>query len=751
MGEENSGMFQQSKILLTGLLLTLSAHAANPAPEAGTSPPALACYFVHEPDLDSAVHQAFLERTATGGRFTHLTTSLRLAQGELTDKPIHEAIRSIAERGAALGLGIVMDLDVRLARDAFQAAHPGELQEMLRLRELPRTHETVTQFAFTAEIPSDHYTFKAKPYLPVASRLVRVYAYARGPEGIDPASVTDITAACVITAQTEASLGVEVPAAATSLPLVCALVAFTHLTPDVYAAHLLSFQRELLDAYANLGLAGACKDEWGFPPSFDGLPRHDDFWYSEAMAAAYRDRTGRDLVRDVLLMHAGEHGRTADRLGAINHYMEMNRQRHVAIEADFYNAVKETFGSTALVATHPTWYPQLDRREIKKNGLSWWAAPRDYAQTDEVTPFCVRTALAKKWNNSVWYNMYYSGQMGDYERSLWSHALAGGRINYHPLYPVEATPPWTMDALYEGGLMQGEARVRLLNLIAPAPLDCPVAVIFGHAAAMNWAGGSYEDTGLEAANALWRLGHYADLIPSSEIASGALRMEGGQLVYGTQRYRAALLYRPEFEGASTATWLEKARPDATRLFSMGAWTRGFDGNPFNGNAHLEQFTTRCPSAEDAVAQIIACLGKEDGPWTPASETLGWDQKSASLPASGQVRLLDGTRVITAGTNDPAGDPIQTTLEVNGHAVRLDAIGVAAVRLAADGGVQALAAGGLKSFETPDLAIELAVRLNLAIWRDAAGMLHGAVETTGPLPEVLTRITPHWTRLGARIP
>ncbi len=743
-------MFQRSRFLLTGLLLTLSAHATTPAPGAGTPPPALACYFVHEPDLEPAVHQAFLERAAAGGHFTHLTTSLRLAEGELTDASIHTAIRSITEHATAFGLGIVMDLDVRLAREAFQAAHPGELQEMLRLRELPRTPEAATQFAFTAEIPSDHYTFKAKPYLPVASRLVRVYAYARGLEGIDPTSVTDITADCAIAAQTEASLGVEVPAAATSLPFVCALAAFTHLTPDVYAAHLLSFQRELLRAYADMGLAGACKDEWGFPPSFDGLPKHDDFWYSEAMAAAYRERTGRDLVRDFLLMHAGEQGRTAERLGAINHYMEMNRQRHVAIETDFYNAVKETLGSEALVATHPTWYPQLDRREIKKNGLDWWAAPRDYAQTDEVTPYCVRTALAKKWNNSVWYNMYYSGQKGDYERSLWSHALAGGRINYHPLYPIEATPPWTMDALYEGGLMQGEARVRLLNLIAPAPLDCPIAVIFGHAAAMNWAGGSYEDTGLEAANALWRLGHYADLIPSSEIASGALRMEDGQLVYGTQRYRAALLYRPDFEGASTAAWLETARPDATRLFSIGTWTRGFDGNPFDGNAHLERFTTRCPSVEEAVAQIIACLGKDGGPWTPASETLGWDQKSTCLPTSGQVRLVDGTRVITAGTIDPAGDPIQTTLEVNGHAVRFDALGIAAVRLGPDGQVLALAAGGLKSFETADLAIELEERLNLAIWRDAAGTLHGAVETSGPLPESLTRIAPQWTRLGTGI-
>lgn len=740
--------------ILAVLAFLWPAFATMPAPRLGEPVPALACYFIHESDLDPATHRAFLDRAAAGGQFTHLTTSLRLATGELTDPHIHTAIQAITAYARSLGLGIAMDLDVRLAREAFRAAHPEALQEMLRLREATHTASADTDFVFTAETPSDHYTFKAKPYLPVGSRLMRVFAYNRTAGGIEAASVTDITAACAVPAQSDDSIRVTVPKSATSHPFVCAMVAFTHLTPDVYAPQVLTYQRALLQAYAHVGLAGACKDEWGFPPSFDGFPKHDDFWYSEPMATAYRQRTERDLVRDFLLMYAGEAGREADRLGAINHYMAMNRERHVAIETDFYNAVKEIFGADALVATHPTWYPQLDRREIKKNGLDWWAAPRDYAQTDEVTPFCVRTALAKKWNNSVWYNMYYSGQKRDYEQSLWSHALAGGRINYHPLYPIEAMPPWSMDALYEGGLMQGEARVRLLNLIAPAPLDCPVAVIFGHAAAMNWAGGTYEDCGLEAANALWRLGHYADLIPSSEIASGALRVEDGQLAYGAQRYRAALLYHPEFETPSTAALLAATRPDATRIFSIGAWTRDFDGNPIDGNAHLEQFTTRCTRVEDAVPRIVNCLGDDGGPWTPATEALGWDQKSAGLPASGLVRLQDGTRLIIAGSINPAGDPIQTTLEVNGHAVRFDALGVAAVRLGQDGSLQALAAGGLTRFEAPGMALALDAPLDLALWRDDSGILHGAAYVTAPLPEALTRITPQWrylARPGAPVP
>ena len=72
--------------------------------------------------------------------------------------------------------------------------------------------------------------------------------------------------------------------------------------------------------------------------------------------------------------------------------------------------------------------------------------------------------------------------------------------------------------------MAGESRIRLLQLITRAPIDCPVAVIFGHACAMNWAGPAYDDVGLAVTDALWQAGYYADLIPTSEIESGALKI-----------------------------------------------------------------------------------------------------------------------------------------------------------------------------------------------------------------------------------
>ena len=52
------------------------------------------------------------------------------------------------------------------------------------------------------------------------------------------------------------------------------------------------------------------KDEWGFPPCFDGCPEKNDFWYSEAMRKAFGDKTGgRDLVNDFW-----EEGRSASQM-----------------------------------------------------------------------------------------------------------------------------------------------------------------------------------------------------------------------------------------------------------------------------------------------------------------------------------------------------------------------------------------------------------------------------------------------------
>ena len=718
--------------------------------------PVLASWFWTEPEFTPQGYRAFIDQAAEHAAYNLLTTSLRIPKKELTDDDVHAQIQAAAVYARQRGMALVMDLDVRLARAAFQKAYPDEMQEMLRLRTVDLKEIGETLLAVRPETPSDHYTHRALPYVPLAGRLVRVYSYLRGPEGVESNSLRDITATCRLNHATAKEVSVTIPGTdQTKGRQACALAAFAHFTPDVFAPHLLSFQRELVRRYSDCALAGACKDEWGFPPCYDGCPQKNDFWFSRSFATAYARRTaGRDLVRDCLLMYLGERGRLGERQAAINHFLEMCWQRNGAIEDDFFHAVKEVFGPKAAVCTHPTWWPHPDTREFKKNGLDWWVVRRDWAQTDEVTPYCVRTALAKKWGSPVWYNMYYSTRPDDYRREIWRGVLSGGRVNFHPFYPLPQASVSPYEPLWRGGLMRGDCRIRLLNAITKSSLDCPVAVIFGHACAMNWAGPAYDDVGLEVVDRLRRAGYAADLIPADEIASRSLVLTpDGCLRYGPQRYAMAVLYHPEFEKPSTAEFFRNAAGKKTDLFRVGRWSTDFDGRPFGGDAALPPQMAVFPAASSCVAAVVERLRSRGlAPSSPSDQAIGWDRQHMAPPTTGHCRLIDGTRILAAGDKDPAGDPIRTTLDMDGRKIRVEGVGVIAVRLARDGHLDALAGGGLKLFEAGPFRLALERPVDLALWRRADGQYEGVLQDwSGSIPPPLRALTPHWSRLAVPTP
>ena len=416
------------------------------------------------------------------------------------------------------------------------------------------------------------------------------------------------------------------------------------------------------------------------------------------------------------------------------------------------------WGPKAVVATHPTWWPFPDRREFKKNGLDWWIARRDWAQTDEITPYGVRTALAKKWNSPVWFNMYYSSTVPDYQAEMWAGALSGGRIDYHALWPVDEKAMPNEEryrSLFRGGLMRGDCRVRLLNFITGSPLDCPVAVVFGQPGAMNWAGPAYDDIGLALSDALWRAGYPADLIPTTEIWAGSLAIgTDGCVQYGPQRYRSVVLYHPELDKRATADFFVKAAKGKTALWRVGDWTRDFDGKAFDGSVSLPGKMGVVRDAKEAFEQVarqLRVLGV--GLQPPADRTLGFgDCRTVAPPVKGACRLLDGTVIVASGAGAAAGDPIRETFKVDGHDVTVDAIGLAAVRLDRLGHVEAFAAGGLRSLGMGELKIELPVRVDVAFWRDSHGLVHGVLqECLGPVPAPLAKLTRDWVRLAVPVP
>lgn len=705
-------------------------------------------------------YEPYIEMMARHSGVNVLTTTIRAPGKFVTDQTVREQIRRANGFASQFGIKLAMDLDVRLAREAFREAYPDELQQMLRLREVALKNSGEVTFTIAGEVLGDHYTGYATPYVPLGGKVVRIYSYERTAQGVKAETVRDITSECHTTLAATNKVTVAIPCGReTEGKTACIMVSFDHLSPDAFAPHLLSFQRKILESYREVPLAGACKDEWGFPPCYDGNPAHDDYWYSPFLAQVYSRQTGgRDLVRDCLLMTFGEMGREAERVAAINHFNDLCRRRNGDIETDFYHAVKSVWGPHAVVATHLTWWPYPDRREFKKNGLDWWIAKRDFAQTDEITPYSVRTSLAKKWNSPVWFNMYYSPDLADYQAELWAGALAGGRINYHPIWPPrgpELPPGERYRGLVRGGLMRGDCRVRLLNFITRSPLDCPVAVVFGQPDAMNWAGAAFEDVGLSLSDELWRAGYPADLIPTTEIWNGALKVGADGFVrYGSQRYHSVVLYRPQFEKAVTAEFFRKAAQGKTRLYQVGDWTQDFDGQNFQASPALPRKMVLLSDVKAAVATITQQLKAASiAPQARANRTLGFaDCKSVAPAAEGACRLVDDTHIFVSGVNSAAGDPIQQTVQVGGRTVAVDAVGLAAIRLDKRGRLEALAAGGLKTLHADKFKIELPERVDLALWRDNRGRFHGVLQGwSGPVPDSLQKLTKDWLRLSVPVP
>ena len=341
--------------------------------------------------------------------------------------------------------------------------------------------------------------------------------------------------------------------------------------------------------------------------------------------------------------------------------------------------------------------------------------------------------------------MFYEKTIQSYEENIWRAVLGGGRLNFHPIFqsPMEKRAT----SLLGGNLFKANTRISLLNYISTAPIDCPVAVIFGHPSATNWSGPGFGDSGMSVADALWAEGFYADLIPSSEITAGNLKIgTDGRLQYGPQRYTAAVFYNPQYERSTVAKLFRKvAAAGKTALYRVGDWTIDFDGNKVDSAKLLPECMNPLNSAECS-RKMIALL-KKSAVEPQTGCTMQRVMRVCGFPASmvpkraGRCRLLDGTVILASGENDVMGDPIRKTVEVNGHDVTFDAVGVAAVRLNKEGSVEAMAGGGLKLFAAPGLRIELSKRADLAMWRDSEGKWHGVLHGwDGPIPSPLTAIT-----------
>ncbi|MFH1568719.1 MAG: hypothetical protein ABIL09_12040, partial [Gemmatimonadota bacterium] len=337
-----------------------------------------------------------------------------------------------------------------------------------------------------------------------------------------------------------------------------------------------------------------------------------------------------------------------------------------------------------------------------------------------------------------------------------------GRMVFHPLYPTVNGQPRdpadpshpTHRLLLTPELVRAECRVRLLSFISRAPLDCPVAFVFGHQGLMNWAGAGYLDYGEDLSLDLWRRGYAVDLYPSTEIESGTLEVTAdGWLQVGRQRYEVLVLYRPDLCPATVARFFGEKLITRTALVAIGSWERDDRGEALDGLGLLPAGFRRLASAEGALEVLLTELEQRGaGRQPPLVEPyLLFRNDQIGMPApSGTARLVDGTVVRLAATMvSDGGDPIEETIDVGGVPVEVAAEGLFAARVDGEGRVEALAAGGLRRVRGGGLDLELSAPLDVALWRDAGGAWRGVAQGVPEVPDALKRLARDWVCL--RVP
>jgi len=371
------------------------------------------------------------------------------------------------------------------------------------------------------------------------------------------------------------------------------LPVFKHGIPDLFSLHLDSFYSGLFEHVADLALGGAATDEWGWDLALmndDGLFYVDVFPYSAGFKLKYHERTGRCLDEDLIHFVCHPRGDISQSIFTANAYISTLRTRMEENNRWFYDETKRRFGKDAFVGVHPTlWGDYSDFSvDIIHNGLSWWEVPRDFAQTDEFVAMPIRTALAHKWGGPVFYNMWYSGntqQLDTYWRETWNNARFGGRTHY---LGYECPNEPGVFRLKHPGALEGvelmERKITDIDMLQKSQPDCRVAVVFGIEGVSCFAPGRGKITRgcgvlpemVKFASALFEA-CLCDLIPSSEIANGSLKLDAGRAVYGSQVYDMVVYIEPEYMDKIVLAKLENFAKHDGKLVLYGNCTRFNDG------------------------------------------------------------------------------------------------------------------------------------------------------------------------------
>ena len=664
-----------------------------------------------------------------------VTLTLR-CKPDLSDRILQDRVADVIRQAHADGIQVLMDVDVRIARDEFLRRWPDDAQSYLAFDIVTPTNG-VARFRMLPEFCRDHMCYSSRRVYDVfKSRIAKAWAITVDADGTgDPATVRDVTDE-ISEGECACALSGKVVELRPDERLVVAGV-FTQWSADVFSPNLLPFVHELMSRFRSLGADAAMHDEWGFPSTRACMREHRGFWYSKHFAAAWAKATdGGDMLEDAFRMVLPQKGGEAARKRLIDTYFRLTYERNVAIETDFYNENKRLWGPDVYVTKHATWSAHPTVGEFYHDGLSWWGAKRDWAQSDETCDVAHCLGMMRTMGGPVWLNEGYGPDGAHYARAVWRYALAGGRMVYHGVYggaplrpePGESARTIGQTRILKAGTGKAESRVRLLNLVSRAHPVSAAAQVFGHARLMNWTDSAYADYGKDFLHRIGKAGYYVDAYPSTIVPTAFRVTEDGYLAVGAMKYPLVVLHR--LSDADRAMWAKLCGNAAlkTEVISLESGTEA-DADRVVARLDALKAVRQTPFGETGLKGGSACPNRLPDP-------------------DGALTLMDGTVARIKGMlPDPAGDPIEGTLVSNGTSVEYAATGVCAVRVE-NGAVVALAAGALRSVKGPGLELKLDVPTDVVLvkrngkWR---GLVQVPTAETA-IPSALAQLTDDWRRL-----
>jgi len=529
----------------------------------------------------------------------------------------------------------------------------------------------------------------------VRSALLRVYVFKKTGEGeYVPGSVIDATDSTHEGARAPCSIALHIHAPARlSGYTAYVMTIHYHRYPDMFSKFMEDSFVDAMKNYKDVGFEGAALDEFKYIVL--GKARGEQFrerLYTNNMAVFYRHRTGKDLIRTLFDMRYSPKGNARVRVRAINDYFDMLRLGPLRVEQEFYKATTKIFGPQAFHGIHDTFHNHLESDEIWATGINWWEVPRDYGQSDEITPYTTQLGIGLNHPKPVEYRQHYGSVHSFLEDGI-NDARFNVRVHYHALNDEHGWGADMRDPMMLKTVSAVEDKVRLLNYFdAPRPA-MNVLYLFGYPALANWfpiesqrnewdINGSLkaEQKAVDA----WNAGYRGAFASSNLIQEGKITTDGrGGVLYGGHRFTALVFIGPQYSKASTLDLLEQFTAAGGRLMLDGTATEDFTGDDIHVRFNkLAQKAVATSFDIDAMIRLgVPKLAIEDG-----------------------AVYEDGSVVLTDIDSLSDNQPKPFSISVEGHTWSGAYIGLLAIKSDAQGHLLKLAAGGLKQLNCDGKAV-----------------------------------------------